>query len=180
MVDPDPSGDNKDYYELQIDPQNKVFKSQFDTLQQPSGGPNGPFGHEDWDPKLKSAVQMQKGADGKSDRIHRRGRDSMGGVREGGKPPAEVGRRVANQLLRNAAKRGRCVVADPRTGKLPQGVALREGDLGHPGAAPAASALSIAAAPAPSPDGGRAFAMPRLAMPMRRPPVVPQQAPPQQ
>ncbi len=65
MVDPDPSGDNKDYYELQINPQNKVFKSQFDTLQQPNGGPNGPFGHEDWDPKLKSAVQIQKGPDGK-------------------------------------------------------------------------------------------------------------------
>jgi hypothetical protein len=65
MVDPDPSGDNKDYYELQINPQNKVFKSQFDALQLPNGGPNGPFGHEDWDPKLKSAVQIQKGADGK-------------------------------------------------------------------------------------------------------------------
>jgi hypothetical protein len=65
MVDPDPLGDNVDYYELQINPQNKVFKSQFDTLQQPSGGPNGPFGHEDWDPKLKSAVTIQKGPDGK-------------------------------------------------------------------------------------------------------------------
>ena len=65
MVDPDPSGDNKDYYELQIGPQNKVFKSQFDTLQQPNGGPNGPFGHEDWDPKLKSAVTLEKGPDGK-------------------------------------------------------------------------------------------------------------------
>jgi hypothetical protein len=65
MVDPDPIGDNLDYYELQIGPQNKVFKSQFDTLQQPSGGPNGPFGHEDWDPKLKSAVTIQKGDGGK-------------------------------------------------------------------------------------------------------------------
>ncbi|HXX67023.1 MAG TPA: carbohydrate-binding family 9-like protein [Polyangiaceae bacterium] len=65
MVDPGPSGDNRDYYELQINPQNKVFKSQFDTLQQPKGGPNGPFGHEDWDPKLKSAVQLEKGPDGK-------------------------------------------------------------------------------------------------------------------
>jgi hypothetical protein len=65
MVEPDAAGDNHDYYELQINPQNKVFKSQFDTLQQPNGGPNGPFGHEDWDPKLKSAVQIQKGADGK-------------------------------------------------------------------------------------------------------------------
>jgi hypothetical protein len=65
MVDPGPSGDNKDYYELQINPQNKMFKSQFDTLQQPNGGPNGPFGHEDWDPKIKSALQIQKGGDGK-------------------------------------------------------------------------------------------------------------------
>jgi hypothetical protein len=66
MVDPDPSGDNRDYYELQINPQNKMFKSQFDTLQQPHGGANGPFGHEDWDPKLKSAVGLQKGPDGKA------------------------------------------------------------------------------------------------------------------
>jgi hypothetical protein len=65
MVDPDPIGDNRDYYELQVNPQNKIFKSQFDSLQQPSGGPNGPFGHEDWDPHLKSAVQIQKGPDGK-------------------------------------------------------------------------------------------------------------------
>jgi hypothetical protein len=66
MVEPDAVGTNTNYYELQINPQNKVFKSQFDTLQQPSGGPNGPFGHEDWDPKLKSAVKVQKGADGKA------------------------------------------------------------------------------------------------------------------
>jgi hypothetical protein len=65
MVDPGPAGDNKTYYELQINPQNKIFKSQFDGLQTPNGGPNGPFGHEDWDPKLKSAVALQKGADGK-------------------------------------------------------------------------------------------------------------------
>jgi hypothetical protein len=65
MVEPDAVGDNHDYYELQINPQNRIFKSQFDTLQQPSGGPDGPFGHEDWDPKLKSAVQLQKGPDGR-------------------------------------------------------------------------------------------------------------------
>jgi hypothetical protein len=63
MVEPDAKGTNVNYYELQINPQNKIFKSQFDTLQQPNGGPNGPFGHEDWDPKLKSAVSIQK--DGK-------------------------------------------------------------------------------------------------------------------
>jgi hypothetical protein len=66
MVEPDAAGTNTNYYELQINPQNKIFKSQFDTLQQPSGGPNGPFGHEDWDPKLKSAVKIQHGPDGKA------------------------------------------------------------------------------------------------------------------
>jgi hypothetical protein len=66
MVEPDAVGSNTNYYELQINPQNKVFKSQFDTLQQPNGGPNGPFGHEDWDPKLKSAVRIQHGPDGKT------------------------------------------------------------------------------------------------------------------
>ncbi len=66
MLEPDADGTNTNYYELQINPQNKVFKSQFDTLQQPSGGPNGPFGHEDWDPKLKSAVHIGHGPDGKA------------------------------------------------------------------------------------------------------------------
>ncbi len=56
MTDPDPSGDNKDYYELQINPQNKVFHTNYDTYNMPKTDPNGPFGHEDWDPKLKSAV----------------------------------------------------------------------------------------------------------------------------
>jgi hypothetical protein len=66
MLEPDAMGANTNYYELQINPQNKVFKSQFDTLQQPAGDRDkGPFGHEDWDPKLKSAVTIQKGADGK-------------------------------------------------------------------------------------------------------------------
>jgi hypothetical protein len=66
MVEPDAAGTNTNYYELQINPQNKIFKSQFDSLQQPSGGENGPFGHEDWEPKLRSAVQLQHGADGKT------------------------------------------------------------------------------------------------------------------
>lgn len=59
MTDPDGDGDNIDYYELQINPQNKVFHSQFDTYNGPKGGENGPFGHEDWDPKLKSAVVVR-------------------------------------------------------------------------------------------------------------------------
>lgn len=56
MIDPDGDGDAKDYYEIQINPQNKVFHTQYDTLRVPLTEPNGPFGHEEWDPKLKSAV----------------------------------------------------------------------------------------------------------------------------
>jgi hypothetical protein len=56
MVDPGPAGDNKNYFELQFNPQNKVFHAQFDEFRKPLTDPNGPYGHEDWDPKLKSAV----------------------------------------------------------------------------------------------------------------------------
>jgi Carbohydrate family 9 binding domain-like len=65
MIEPDAIGINRDYYLLLINPQNKVFKSQFDALQLPSGGPNGPFGHEDWDPKLRSAARIHRGPGGK-------------------------------------------------------------------------------------------------------------------
>ena len=68
MVDPDGDGDNKDYYELQINPQNKIFHSQFDAYNQPKTEPNGPFGHEDWDPKLKSAVTVQGTLDKSGDK----------------------------------------------------------------------------------------------------------------
>ena len=56
MLDPDGDGDNKDYYELQINPQNKQFHTNYDTYNMPKTEPNGPFGHEDWDPKMKTAV----------------------------------------------------------------------------------------------------------------------------
>jgi len=56
MVDPDADGDNADYYEIQINPQNLVFDSQFDQYNEPKTEPDGPFGHEDWSSKLKSAV----------------------------------------------------------------------------------------------------------------------------
>lgn len=66
MIDPDGDGDNKNYYEIQINPQNKVFKSQFDEYNKPKQDPQGPFGHEDWDPKMKTAVVV-KGTLDKSD-----------------------------------------------------------------------------------------------------------------
>ena len=56
MIDPDGDGDNVNYYELQINPANKVFKSQFDAYNMPKTEPQGPFGHEDWEPRMKTAV----------------------------------------------------------------------------------------------------------------------------
>jgi len=58
MVDPDGDGDNKDYYEIQIGPQNLVFDSEFESYNTPKTEPNGPFGHQDWTANLKSAVTL--------------------------------------------------------------------------------------------------------------------------
>ena len=68
MVDPDGDGDNVNYYEIQINPQNKVFKSQFDGYNKPKTEPQGPFGHEDWDPKMKTAVKVKGTIDNSSDK----------------------------------------------------------------------------------------------------------------
>jgi hypothetical protein len=58
MIDPEGDGDNKDYYEIQINPQNLVFDSHFDDYNQPRKEPAGPFGNQDWSAKLKSAVTV--------------------------------------------------------------------------------------------------------------------------
>jgi hypothetical protein len=67
MVDPDGDGDNRDYYEIQINPQNLVFDSQFDRYNKPRGGPKGPFGHQQWSAKLDSAVKLRGSLDDDSD-----------------------------------------------------------------------------------------------------------------
>jgi hypothetical protein len=67
MIDPDGDGDNKDYYEIQISPQNLVFDSQFDDYNYPNGDGKGPFGHEDWSAGLTSAVTVQGTIDDDSD-----------------------------------------------------------------------------------------------------------------
>jgi cellulose/xylan binding protein with CBM9 domain len=58
MIDPDGDGDNVDYYEVQINPQNLVFDSRFDEYNKPRQEPNGPFGHQEWSAKLESAVKI--------------------------------------------------------------------------------------------------------------------------
>jgi len=59
MIDPDGDGDNRDYFEIQINPINKVFKSRFDSYNLPKVEPLGPFGHEDWDARMVSAVRVR-------------------------------------------------------------------------------------------------------------------------
>jgi hypothetical protein len=176
MVDPDPSGDNKDYYELQLNPQNKVFKSQFDSLQLPSGGPNGPFGHEDWDPKLKSAVQIQKGPDGKSTGYNVEIAIPWAAYAKASDHPPKAGDVWRMNFYGMHDDAG--VSWSPILGQGNFHKASRFGKVtwAVPGAPAAGSASGVAAAGGP-PDGGlRAAPLPRMAMPMHvRPP--PQQQP---
>jgi hypothetical protein len=68
MIDPDGDGDNKDYYEIQINPQNLVFDTQYDGYNAPNGGGKGPFGHEEWSARLTSAVIVDGTLDDDGDR----------------------------------------------------------------------------------------------------------------
>ncbi|UQA61239.1 carbohydrate-binding family 9-like protein [Polyangium aurulentum] len=68
MTDPDGDGDNKDYYEIQINPQNLVFDTQFDGYNSPNGGGRGPFGHEEWSAGLESAVKLRGTIDDDADK----------------------------------------------------------------------------------------------------------------
>jgi hypothetical protein len=67
MLDPDGDGDNKDYYEIQINPQNLVFDTQYDDYNKPNGNGHGPFGHEEWSANLTSAVKVHGTLDDDSD-----------------------------------------------------------------------------------------------------------------
>ena len=67
MIDPDGDGDNKDYYEIQVNPQNLVFDTQYDAYNSPNGNGRGPFGHEEWSAGLTSAVIIHGTMDDDSD-----------------------------------------------------------------------------------------------------------------
>jgi hypothetical protein len=68
MIDPEGNGDNKDYYEVQVNPQNLVFDSHFDDYNKPRQEPNGPFGHQEWSSKLESAVKVKGTLDNPKDK----------------------------------------------------------------------------------------------------------------
>jgi len=67
MIDPDGDGDNKDYYEIQVNPQNLAFDTQYDDYNSPNGNGKGPFGHEEWSAGLTSAVVVHGTLDDDSD-----------------------------------------------------------------------------------------------------------------
>lgn len=68
MIDPDGDGDNRDYYEIQINPQNLVFDSRFDEYNRPKVDPDGPFGHQDWSSQRVSVVRVEGTLDQSGDR----------------------------------------------------------------------------------------------------------------
>jgi hypothetical protein len=70
MLDPDGDGDNRDYYEIQVNPQNLVFDSQFDGYNAPRTEPGGPFGHEAWQSAIKSGVVVHGTLDDPTDEDH--------------------------------------------------------------------------------------------------------------
>jgi hypothetical protein len=70
MIDPDGDGDNKDYYEIQVNPQNLVFDTQYDDYNKPNGNGKGPFGHEEWSAGLTSAVEIHGTIDDDADKDH--------------------------------------------------------------------------------------------------------------
>lgn len=67
MIDPEGDGDNKDYYEIQVNPQNLAFDTQYDDYNYPNGNGKGPFGHEEWSAGLTSAVVVHGTLDDDSD-----------------------------------------------------------------------------------------------------------------
>ncbi len=67
MIDPDGDGDNKDYYEIQINPQNLVFDTQYDDYNSPNGNGRGPFVHEECSSNLTSAVVVHGTIDDDAD-----------------------------------------------------------------------------------------------------------------
>lgn len=55
----DQNGDNRDYYEIWVGPQNAVFDSKHETYFEPKADGTGPFGDQSWASKLTSAVALQ-------------------------------------------------------------------------------------------------------------------------
>jgi hypothetical protein len=64
MLQPGDPGDNRNYFELQVDVAGAVWDTRFDDYNAPTAGagPTRTFGHEEWDAKLERAVHRQEGS----------------------------------------------------------------------------------------------------------------------
>jgi hypothetical protein len=64
MLQPGDPGDNREYFELQVDVAGAVWDTRFDDYNQPTAGagPTKTFGHEGWDARLERAVKVERGA----------------------------------------------------------------------------------------------------------------------
>lgn len=56
----DPNGDGKDYFEIQVSPRGTVFDTRYDSRRVPR-----PFGHVDWDSRVRVAVSARGELDDK-------------------------------------------------------------------------------------------------------------------
>jgi len=63
MLQPGDPGDNRDYYELQVDVHGAVFDSHFDDYNAPLSGSGADrrFGHQDWSSQVERAVFVSRG-----------------------------------------------------------------------------------------------------------------------
>ena len=63
MLQPGDPGDNRDYYELQVDVNGAVWDTRFDDYNQPITGTGADkrFGHQDWQSGVERAVFVQRG-----------------------------------------------------------------------------------------------------------------------
>jgi Carbohydrate family 9 binding domain-like len=63
MLQPGDPGDNRDYYELQVDVAGAVFDSHFDDYNAPITGAGAAkiFGHQDWSSRAERAIFVEEG-----------------------------------------------------------------------------------------------------------------------
>jgi hypothetical protein len=63
MMQPGDPGDNRDYYELQVDVNGAVFDSHFDDYNAPKTGtgPDTRFGHQEFESHVQRAVYKGRG-----------------------------------------------------------------------------------------------------------------------
>ncbi len=63
MIQPGDPGDNRGYYEIQVDVNGAVWDTQFDDYNRPISG-DGParrFGHQEWRSELRQSVRVERG-----------------------------------------------------------------------------------------------------------------------